>query len=226
MLNAGKYNARIIEVAWGRSKDSGNHYLIARFAVTSGECEGETCTKMFHFTDAALARTVEDLRACGWQGVDPSEIQSDDLAGLDTNEVGIVVEHETYTDRESGEEKVAARVKWVNALGRPLTATAERSDVVAFGARMKGRIAALGARAHASGTQAIQSSRPQPRQQAPQGGHGGHGGQRPQQPAQGRQTPAQGQQTRGPQGGQQTRQAPPRMAPQGGQEFGDDDIPF
>jgi hypothetical protein len=61
MLNAGKYNARIIEVAWGESKSSGNVYLLARFSVTSGDCQGQTCTKMFvgRFIDTAVEHALD-----------------------------------------------------------------------------------------------------------------------------------------------------------------------
>jgi len=49
---------------------------------------------------------VQALRTCGWDGDDLSN-----LAGLDRNEVVLVIEEEKYGG------KVQARVKWINRLG-------------------------------------------------------------------------------------------------------------
>jgi len=206
MLNAGKYNARIIEVAWGESKSSGNVYLLARFSVTSGDCQGQTCTKMFHFTDAALERTVEDLRVCGWQGVNPAEINETNLCGVDANEVSITVQHEPYTDQNTGEDKVSAKVQWINPLNKPLTSTASQSAVTAFGERMKGRIAALNAKAVASGTRPMQSQ-----QSAPQRAASANATPRP--------TPQ-------PRAQPAPQRPPAKLPPSGAGEFDSDDIPF
>lgn len=95
---------------------------------------GESLTWYGFFTDKTLDRTVESMRACGWQGVDLT-----DLSGMDANEVVLVVEHETD---ESG--AIRPRVRWVNSQGGLAMSNAlAGDDLAAFAATMRGRIAAL-----------------------------------------------------------------------------------
>ena len=145
MLTEGKHTARVTDLAWQNSQ-GGTTYLTLRFTATQGDCVNETATKSMFFSEKALKRTVEDLRALGWQGDDPATITVEDLP----NEVGIEVEHETFTGRD-GEDRLTARVKWINALNA-LNGNAEQSAVAAFGAQLKARIRALDGAARASGT--------------------------------------------------------------------------
>jgi hypothetical protein len=145
MLTEGKHTARVTDLAWQNSQ-GGTTYLTLRFTATQGDCVNETATKNMFFSEKALKRTVEDLRALGWQGDDPATITVEDLP----NEVGIEVEHETFTGRD-GEDRLTARVKWINALNA-LKGNAEQSAVAAFGAQLKARIRALDGAARASGT--------------------------------------------------------------------------
>jgi hypothetical protein len=75
--------------------------------------------------------TVAALRTCGWQGGDIAT-----LTGLDTNEVELVIEHDT---RES---KTRA---WVKEIARPselgLTAPMTLEQARAFAERMKAHLA-------------------------------------------------------------------------------------
>lgn len=157
MLNEGKYTARAAELAW-QTAQNGNTYLTLRFTVTDGESAGESATKNMFFSEKALQRTVEDLRLLGWTGDDPSTITPSDIA----NEASITVEHETYT--VNGEDRTAARVKWINSL-HGLKSSADPSAVASFGAQLKARIRAIDAAARAAGT-----ARPAPAQQPARSG--------------------------------------------------------
>lgn len=160
ILPEGKYTARATGAALKKSAN-GNTYLVMSFDVTSGTFEGYTAYKSFHFTDKALERTVEDLQRCGWQGDDPSEIGRDgNLCGCDTNDVRITVEHEPY--ERDGEPRTAVKVKWIDAIDGGLKSNVSQSDAAAFGASMKGRIAALKAKAAASGARPITPPSAQP----------------------------------------------------------------
>ena len=145
MLTEGKHTARVTELAWQTSQ-GGNTYLTLRFTATQGDCIGETATKSMFFSEKALQRTVEDLRALGWQGDDPATITVADVGA----EVSVTVEHETFTGRD-GEAHLTARVKWINSMSA-LKGNAEQGAVAAFGAQLKARIRALDGAARASGT--------------------------------------------------------------------------
>jgi hypothetical protein len=72
--------------------------------------------------------TLAALRACGWQGGDIAS-----LAGLDANEVEIVIDHETR------EGRTRARVKEITRpSGLGLTAPMTLAEARAFAAQMKG----------------------------------------------------------------------------------------
>lgn len=177
MLNEGRYTARASDIAWNESRN-GNIFSVVRFTVEQSgddDTDGRTCTKQFHFTDKALERTLEDLRVCGYAGDDPLEITPDNIGRLLPNAVSITVEHEQYTDGQ-GEERTAAKIKWINDLNRqakPLEGTADRASLSRFQVDLKARIAGLNAKAKASGTGGVKvnGSRPKPppsREPAPQ----------------------------------------------------------
>lgn len=148
-----------------KKASNGTFYLVMSFKAENGG----VASKNFFFTEKALDRTVEDLRVCGWTGDDPSEITTENLCGCDTNDVSIVIEHEPYTAQD-GSEKTAVKVKWINAIGGGLKSNVESAEALAFGASLKGRIAALRARSEASGVKPLaprkapapQSARPVP----------------------------------------------------------------
>lgn len=219
MLNPGKYIARASEAAWSESAN-GNFYMTIRFKVTQGNDTDATVTKRLHFTDAAYERSVVDLRTCGWQGEDPTAIGPGNLDGLDFNEVSIVVEHEPYQDSNTGEEKMAATVRWINDLSRsakPLESRADAGKLRAFGAQLKARVRAMDAASRASGTQTAQPAR-QPVQQPAQGARTA--------PTQARVAQSSNGPQRAAQAPQRGNQPPPRVHGQGGDEFGDDAPPF
>jgi len=221
----GKHKGRAIEWKW-ETDSYGTPCIAVMFSIDGGSFDGYRVDGKLYLDNekadkhgrTARERSMRALRAMGLVGELTYE-----LDGIDANVVDLVIDTNA---------KGYAFVKWVNdpnaGNGRTLKVFNEppRQQIASFLAQLNARENAVAARAHASGTAPIQGGRPQPRQaqQAAQGGQRTQQG--TQQPAQPRQTPAQGPQTRGAQGGQQTRQAPPRMAPQGGQDFGDDDIPF
>jgi hypothetical protein len=76
-------------------------------------------------------RTFETLRTCGWEGDDLT-----DLAGIDSNDVEVVLEINEYEGKESN------RIKWVNSLGSggPALKNVMPPDAKkAFAAKMRGQ---------------------------------------------------------------------------------------
>lgn len=131
--NPRTYRAKAVEYGLGTTA-GGKEQLAVRFEVQDPETPGQSFTWYAYFTDAALERTIESLRHCGWTGDDLS-----DLSGIERNEVSIVVEDEEY------EGKVRAKVRWVNALGGlALKSRMEGGQAKAFAASLKDRIRGLG----------------------------------------------------------------------------------
>lgn len=128
MSIAGTHRARGKKWALGHA-GNGNEQVAVLFEVTQGEHAGKSITWFGSFSDAAVDRTLDSLRYCGWNGDNFAE-----LNGLDANEVEIVVEVETYKGKASD------KVRWVNrpsqlALREQMTPSA----VAAFAVRMKAK---------------------------------------------------------------------------------------
>ena len=95
---------------WTLSESStGKVMIVVLFDILTEGASEKSLTWRGFFTEATTDRTIESLRAMGFEGDDLSQ-----LVGLDKNEVDLVVEDEEYTDSESGEVKTSAKVQWVN----------------------------------------------------------------------------------------------------------------
>lgn len=139
MTPIGTYRARAMRGEFGESKKKGTAYVRVPFQIVDGEHKGEVVQWGGYFTDKTTERTIESLRSCGctFPGDDVTNLE-----GLGTQDVEVVVEHETYT-RDDGEERMVAKVQWVNGLGgipeeQKMSDTRKRS----FASQMKGAIKA------------------------------------------------------------------------------------
>lgn len=137
MLAAGTYRARVKDAALGKS-GSGKEQIALMFEIQDEQIGGQTITYYGYFTERTYERTIESMRHCGWQGDDLLN-----LAGINDNEVEIVVAHEQY------EGKTYAKVQWINRIGGgggvAVKEKLQEADARQFAARMKQKIAALGA---------------------------------------------------------------------------------
>ena len=134
-IDNGKYRGRALE--WGLGLTGTGKEQIGILFEFLDRPETQMVWYGF-FTDAALETTVKALRACGWQGDDPSEL-NDNGGGLDANEVTLVVEHET--DQQGAWRP---KIRWVNrAGGFGMKNQLAGSDAKAFGAGLRGKILAL-----------------------------------------------------------------------------------
>lgn len=107
--------------------ESGKVYLAVSFKVKDTDGEEKFLGWRGFFTDATTERTIESMRAMGFEGDDMTN-----LVGLDKNEVDLVVEDEEY------EGKTYARVQWVNKPRGPMVKTVLEGDKAkAFAASMK-----------------------------------------------------------------------------------------
>jgi hypothetical protein len=114
------------EWALGES-EKGSAYIGISFKVKDTDGEEKFVSWRGFFTEATTERTIESLRAMGFEGDDLSN-----LVGLDKNEVELVVEDEEY------EGKTYARVQWVNKPRGPgVKNQLEGQKLGAFAAQMK-----------------------------------------------------------------------------------------
>lgn len=159
MIPAGTYKARAVDAALGTTSKGGEQVAI-QFQILEGEAEGQHITYYGYFTEKTLERTLESLEYCGWEGDDLSN-----LAGIDRNEVYIVVEHEP--DQEG---QVRARVRWVNSGSGGGIALQNRmapADAASFAQRMRGEVLARRqAKGQAPAPRAAQPRPAQPRSNA------------------------------------------------------------
>ena len=134
ITEAGKYRAKARGWQVG---EAGTHTLQVGVQFDLLDHPGDTLTWYGSMTDKALPRTMDGLRAMGWQGCDISEL--DDPATEMDNEVVLVVEWDEY----QGKKKL--KVNWVNAAGggmgmkNPLAGDALKAKA----AELKAKILAL-----------------------------------------------------------------------------------
>lgn len=155
MIEAQRVRAVACEAGMGKA-GSGAEQVAVSFELLEGPNAGEKITWYGYFSEKTWERTVESLRACGWEGDDLAH-----LDGIDRNEVLLVIEHEPNQDG-----KVFAKVRWVNKLGGggvALKEALEGRELQSFAAQMKGRIKALSA----GKPSAKPASRPAPARQPP-----------------------------------------------------------
>ena len=160
MIDKGTYRAVPVDAALGKTGTGKEQIAIM---LELADDSGRRIPWYGYFTDATFERTIESLRYMGWQGSDLSDFAFGLPEGV-SQEVEVVIDHEA--DQEGTPR---ARVRWINS-GRGI-AVKERLDeqqARAFGASMRGRIAALqaskGQSASASrASQARQVEQPQPK---------------------------------------------------------------
>jgi len=105
-LEPGTYTARCIDAQLGETK-KGTPQIVLEFEVVGDNAwAGSRITAYCFLTEAAMDRSLESLRYCGWRGADLS-----DLSGVMDNDVELVVKDETY------EGKTFPRVQWINRPG-------------------------------------------------------------------------------------------------------------
>lgn len=95
----GRFRARAIEGAWGHTQ-TGTEQVAVLFELETGK----RLTWYGFMTDKTSERTMNALITCG-----VTDLLT--LEGLTSNEVDLVVEHDTYNG------KTTAKVVWVNPLG-------------------------------------------------------------------------------------------------------------
>ncbi len=144
-ITASAYKAKACgECVLGTSKNKGTPFLEFYFQIIGGENAGGRVRWTGYFTENTNERSIQSLQICGWRGEDLSEFADGNLHGLDSNEVEIVVELETYTN-DNGDEKTRPRVAWVNRAGGFLNTESAMNEEAAqsFGDRMRGLVLAM-----------------------------------------------------------------------------------
>jgi hypothetical protein len=138
MINKGTFRARAVQgsAALGLT-GKGTEQIAVQFEILEGENEGNHITWYGYFSDAALDRTLESLRYCGWQGDALMDLST--IGDADAPEVSIVIEHEPDLTGE-----LRAKVRWVNKLSTGVALKERMTDIQAraFSERMKGKVIA------------------------------------------------------------------------------------
>lgn len=153
LIPAGQYRARGVSAQLGFTNADKEQVAIS-FALLQPGFEGQHMPYYGTFSEKALEHTLKALRACGWKGVDLS-----DLSGIDANEVVLVIEHETF------EGVTRAKVKWVNdGTAGLLKKVMDPAAAKSFAQRMRGAIATADASRPAPGAKpaAKPVARPEP----------------------------------------------------------------
>ena len=134
MIQPGTYRAHATKAEFGETK-KGDPQVAVSFRIIEEECEasGAEITWYGYFSEKTKQRTLESLVHAGWDGDD-----IDELAGLGTTEVSLVITHDEWNG------KVSAKVNWVNAIGgstlqRPMDESAKKT----FAKSLKGDLADL-----------------------------------------------------------------------------------
>jgi len=132
-LQDGTYRAKARTWALAESSKGTPEAAVEFVIIAPADFAGQSITWHGYLSEAAFARSVESLRHCGWKGDDLS-----DLAGLDANEVDIVIANEEY------EGETHAKVRWVNKAGGLAVKSPMTPDKAkAFAAAMKGQVRAV-----------------------------------------------------------------------------------
>ena len=150
MIPEGYYKARALDGGLGETK-KGDPEIGICFELLDEGYEGQRITWHGFFMKTvgkdgktSMQRTIEQLRICGWQGDDLSE-----LVGISDNEVQLKIVHDTW------EGVTKAAVAFINrpgglAMKAPMSAQSAKE----FAARMKGEVIA----AARGGTAAVQTT--------------------------------------------------------------------
>lgn len=136
MLPKGFYRARATGGEFGVTPTKGTDFVRVAFRVVEGQHAGGFASWDGYFTENTTKRTVESLKHCGCTFPD-NDVTN--LTGIDSQDVSIEVEHETYQTKE-GETKTRARVAWVNSLSGGVNPEhqMDAGHKAAFAAKMKG----------------------------------------------------------------------------------------
>lgn len=127
-------------VVLGTSMLKGTPFIEFYLECTDGENKGARGRYTGYFTEKTQERTIEALQTCGWSGDDLSEFSDGELHGLDTNEVELVWELESY--EKDGETRTAPRVAFINRIGGYLNVenAMTTSAAALFGEKMRGLV--------------------------------------------------------------------------------------
>lgn len=125
----GTFTARACGWELTKSKNKGTEEMLVKFVLDDG-------TYVYWdgwLTEKAWARTVDSLKACGWDGV-----SMETMEGMGTLDVELVLEEEEY------EGVTRTKVKWVNPIGgapmkvsSPMTGDERRRFLAKMQARLK-----------------------------------------------------------------------------------------
>lgn len=157
-MEKGRYRAKATEWQLGEAS-TGTPQIGVTFEVIEGDHKGDRISGYFALSDAAAEYTLEKVRNCGWTGSDITELDSETAVGMGSKIVELVVEPEDQKkdgkpviDEQTGEVKRRLRIQFVNrngGLAMKSALTDDKKKLLA--ARMRGKLAAIDAKAKREG---------------------------------------------------------------------------
>lgn len=136
------YRAKAQSGEFGVTPNKGTDFVKVVFVIVDGEHAGERVAWTGWFGPNSKKRTIDSLRYCGCSF--PSN-DITDLTGIDSEEVEVDVDVETYESQ--GETKTVAKVNWVNQIGGGVGGVSQELQMdgakkAAFKQRMMGELLA------------------------------------------------------------------------------------
>jgi hypothetical protein len=138
MIKIGTYTGVGVGIEYGVSQEKKTEFVKVTLQIKGGEFDSQLCSRDLYFSEKALARTLEALRAlgCTFPGNDITNTE-----GFGGTTVTFTVEHETYTNAD-GHEKTFAKIGFINSgHGIKPELVMDAAKKAAFKARMAGTIA-------------------------------------------------------------------------------------
>jgi len=137
MITAGNYKGKATKAQLGET-DAGTLQIAVDMALKLNDEPVGTMTTFLFFTDKSAVYSFERLRALGWKGNGPNDID-EKLEGIYDNEVSCTVEPPTaYTDKD-GKSKMGTAKLTIDTgagtvtLNKPLDAGTFRARLNALG---------------------------------------------------------------------------------------------
>lgn len=114
-IGAGVYRGHVVANSEQYTETKGGDpqiILAVQFWPAENPDEVHEASVFMVFSDKSAPWKIKQLRACGWEGT-----QLSNLAGVETNEVDIGVKWEDYTNPATGVSKRTMRVEILSGLG-------------------------------------------------------------------------------------------------------------
>lgn len=139
MIKIGTYSGKGVGIEYGISPEKKSQFVKVTLQIQGGEFDSQLVSRDMYFSEKAVGRTLESLRAlgCTFPGNDITNTE-----GFGKSVVTFTVIHESYVNAE-GQDRTVARIGFINS-GNGIKPELVMNDQqkAAFKAAMLGTVAA------------------------------------------------------------------------------------